>query len=224
MVNKINRFERKWIYRSSNHLILINSLIRSNFFFNKQYPDREVNSIYFDDNNYSSIKQNLDGVSEKKKIRVRWYGAQSKLVKPVLEIKSKRGLETKKETFKISELNDLEYVDFKNLELIKDIVNSKNKTKNIVSPILTTNYDRQYFISNNGSVRATVDYNLKSTYLKNFSQLSIIKNFSSSCILEIKYPTNLDKYVRRNLKEITLRLSKNSKFINSAFETPSYLS
>ena len=224
MVNKINRFERKWIYRSNNHLIIINSLIRSSFFFNKQYPDRRVNSIYFDDDNYSSIKQNLDGVSEKKKIRVRWYGMQSKLVKPVLEIKSKRGLETKKEAFNISELNDLEYIDFKNLKLIKDVVNSKNKTKNIISPILTTNYDRQYFISNNGSVRATVDYNLKSTYLKNFSQLSIIKNFSSSCILEIKYPTNLDKYVRRNLKDITLRLSKNSKFINSAFETPSYFS
>ena len=224
MVNKINRFERKWIYRSNNHLILINSLIRSNLFFNKQYPDRRVNSIYFDDDNYSSIKENLDGVSNKKKIRIRWYGIQSKLVKPVLEIKSKRGLETKKEAFNISELSDLEYVDHKNLELIKDVVNSKNKTKNIISPILTTNYDRQYFISNNGSVRATVDFNLKSTYLKNFSQLSIIKNFSSSCILEIKYPTNLDKYVRRNLKEITLRLSKNSKFINSAFEAPSYFS
>jgi len=44
------------------------------------------------------------------------------------------------------------------------------------------------------------------------------------CVLEVKYPTNLDKYVRSNLKEITLRLSKNSKFINSAFESPSYFS
>ena len=45
---------------------------------------------------------------------------------------------------------NLKFNDYKNLELIKDIVNSKNKTKNVIYPILTTNYDRQYFVSNNG--------------------------------------------------------------------------
>ena len=44
------------------------------FFFKEQYQNRKVNSIYFDDLNYSSIKQNLDGVSDKKKYRIRWYG------------------------------------------------------------------------------------------------------------------------------------------------------
>lgn len=71
---KINRFERKWIYKANEHLTLVNALIKSNLFFYKQYPDRKVNSIYFDDINYSSIIENLDGVYQKKKIRVRWYG------------------------------------------------------------------------------------------------------------------------------------------------------
>jgi len=224
MLTKINRYERKWIYRSNDHLTLINSLIRSNLFFNKQYPNRRVNSIYFDDINYSSIRQNLDGISEKKKIRVRWYGAQNQLVNPVLEIKNKKGLETRKETYKISELDGLKFPDFKNLDLIKNTVNLQKKSKNTILPILTTNYDRQYFVSNNGKIRATIDYNLKSIHLKNPSQMEIVKIFSSTCILEIKYPTNLDKYVRLNLKEIILRLSKNSKYINSAFNLPSYYS
>ena len=72
-------------------------------------------------------------------------------------------------------------------------------------------------------MRATVDYNLQSIYLKNFSQLNMIKNFVYKCILEIKYPTNIDSYVRENLKNMTLRLSKNSKFINSAVDTPSFI-
>ena len=96
-------------------------------------------------------------------------------------------------------------------------------TKSIIHPVLTTNYDRQYFISNNNKVRATVDYNLQSIYLKNFSQMDMIKNFAYKCILEIKYPINIDNYVRKNLKNMTLRLSKNSKFINSAVETPSFV-
>jgi len=69
MKNKVSRFERKWVYSNNDHLVLVNALIRSNFFFCKQYPNRKVNSIYFDDINYSSILENLDGVSEKKKIR-----------------------------------------------------------------------------------------------------------------------------------------------------------
>ena len=224
MINKINRFERKWIYKSSDYITLINSLIRSKLFFQTQHPFRKVNSIYFDTNNHASIRQNLDGVSEKKKVRIRWYGDQNRLIDPVLEIKSKKGSETKKENYAINELNDLTIFDSKNLEIISDFINFKNKTKNIIYPTLTTNYDRQYFISNNNKIRATVDYNLKSTYLKNQSQKNINKNFLSTCILELKYSTILDKYVRQNLDKITLRLSKNSKFINSAFESPSFYS
>ena len=68
MVETINRFERKWIFSSSDYLALINSMIRSNLFFKTQYPLRKVNSIYFDDKNFSSILENLDGAREKKKI------------------------------------------------------------------------------------------------------------------------------------------------------------
>ena len=149
---------------------------------------------------------------------------ENRLIDPMLEIKSKKGAETKKIISPIEELNNLKFPDLKNLEIIKDIVNLKTKSKNIIYPILTTNYDREYFISNNDKIRATVDFNLNSVHLKNSSQIDIIKNFPSTCILEIKYPTNLDKYVRQNLKNITLRLSKNSKFINSAFDKPVFFS
>ena len=61
MIKKINRFERKWIYRNNDHLTLINSLIRSNLFFKTHFPLRKVNSIYFDDKNFSSILEDKEG-------------------------------------------------------------------------------------------------------------------------------------------------------------------
>ena len=67
MIKKINRFERKWILKNGDYLKLINSLLRSNFFFKTQYPKRNVNSIYFDNIKLKSIRENLDGVSNKKK-------------------------------------------------------------------------------------------------------------------------------------------------------------
>ena len=224
MQNKINRFERKWIFKSENHLALINTLLRSEFFFTNQYPQRKVNSIYFDDDNFFSIKENLNGVSNKRKIRIRWYGVEKELIKPQLEIKGKKGSETRKRNYSINELNNLKFSDLKNIEKIKNLVNVKIKLKKIIYPVLSTHYDRQYFISNNNKIRATVDYNIQSVYLKNISQINIVKNFSKVCILELKYPTKLDRYVREKLKNITLRLSKNSKFVNSAFQTPRFFS
>ena len=223
-MNKVNRFERKWIYKSGNYLSLINCLIRSKLFFMPQHPKRNVNSIYFDSLDYSSIKQNLDGVSNKKKVRIRWYDEEKKLLNPLLEIKSKKGSETKKISIKINDLNNLKFPNQNNLEVIKKVKNSKIKNKKTIYPLLSTHYDREYFISNNGMIRATVDYNLKSIFLKNNSQLNLVKNFSFVTILELKYLTKMDKHVRENLKEITLRLSKNSKFVNSAFETPKFYS
>ena len=59
-------------------------------------------------------------------------------------------------------------------------------------------------------IRATVDYNLKSIFLKNNSQLKLVKNFSF-VTMELKYLTKMANNVRENLKEIPLRLSKNSE-------------
>ena len=224
MKNKIKRFERKWLFRSNNYLAMINSLLRSKLFFRTQYPLRKVNSIYFDTQDYVSIRQNLDGVSNKKKIRIRWYGNKNIINKPIIEIKSKKGFETKKESISIKELNNLNLLNLDNLKTIQEILNFKLKQKKVIHPVLTTHYEREYFISLNGKIRATVDYNLKSIFLNNLSQIDIVKNFKNICILEFKYPTSLDKYVRKNLRDISLRLSKNSKFVNSAFEKPKFFS
>ena len=221
MKNKIKRFERKWIFRNNNFNTLVNALIRSNLFFRTQYPSRIVNSIYFDTNNYLSIRQNLDGVSNKKKIRLRWYGKRDIILNPVIEIKSKKGFETKKETIKIKELDNIKLYE---LDKIKEQLNKKLKSKKIINPILSTHYNREYFISLNRKIRATVDYNLKSIFLNNLSQIDIVKNFNNNCILELKYPVKSDNYVRKNLRNMSLRLSKNSKFVNSALEKPKFFS
>ena len=223
MNKKINRFERKWILRNGNYLMLINSLLRSNFFFKFQYPKRKVNSIYFDNSGYSSIKENLDGISNKKKIRLRWYGDHHKLIKPILEIKSKKGSETRKESLTLNKLDNMNYLTSGNLKIIVEEVNRLINLKKIIFPILTTHYERQYFVSNQNNIRATVDTNLESIFLKNLSELNQKKKFSPQCILELKYSTKIDRLVRYKLDQMSLRLSKNSKYVNSFFQREYYL-
>ena len=51
------RYERKWVFNKKNVDIDLNQtfilLKRSNFFFMKQFSDRQVNTIYFDDQHYN---------------------------------------------------------------------------------------------------------------------------------------------------------------------------
>ena len=220
--NLLKRYERKWVFNSIDHNQLFILLNRSNFLFTNQFSDRQVNSIYFDDENYTSIKQNIDGISEKKKYRLRWYGDFKIITNPTFEIKSKKGFEVSKKNFDLPEMSNLNLLDYNDVEKIELLINNNFNFKNKLFPILTTHYLRSYFISSNKLVRSTVDRNLKSLLLYKNRNLNIIKEYED-IILEFKYDLNLDEYVRSNLGNISSRFSKNSKFVNAATITPDRL-
>ena len=61
--------------------------------FREAYPARFVNNIYLDSHGRSDYHDNIVGVANRNKTRVRWYGPLSgQIAKPVLERKLKRGL------------------------------------------------------------------------------------------------------------------------------------
>ena len=75
------------------------------------------------------------------------------------------------------------------------------------------------FFSSNKLIRATIDRDLKSVKLYQNKNTNIINQYSD-IILELKYDLDLDDYVRSNFNNFSFRLSKNSKFINSATVIP----
>ena len=217
--NSLKRFERKWVFNNSDYNQVYISLYRSKFHFMDHFPDRQVNSIYFDDDHYTSINQNIDGISEKKKYRLRWYGDFENIVNPTFEIKSKKGFEVSKKNFKVPRMPNFNLLNYHHIEQIELFINNNFNFKNRLFPILTTHYLRSYFISSNKLVRSTVDRNLKSLLLYKNRNLNIIKEYKD-IILEVKYDLNLDDYVRSNLGNISTRFSKNSKFVNAATIAP----
>ena len=84
------RFERKFVLSKNYNIEKVESaFLRSNFNFIKQYEDRFVNSIYFEKESLTSLRENLDGNNFKKKLRLRWYGKIDKIKNPNFEIKFK---------------------------------------------------------------------------------------------------------------------------------------
>ena len=58
------RYERKYVFENLDLESLIVNLYNSSF-FRDHYPEREVNSIYFDQN-FSSLIENIEGISNEK--------------------------------------------------------------------------------------------------------------------------------------------------------------
>ena len=55
-------------------------------------PPREINNIYFDNLNFTSAQNNIDGISERAKFRVRWYNSDffSKNVVKTIQFSDKK--------------------------------------------------------------------------------------------------------------------------------------
>ncbi len=69
------RFERKFTIPDGFTIVAIEQFIKQNkALFREVFHIRQVNNIYFDTAAYNDYFDNVLGVSDRKKIRIRWYG------------------------------------------------------------------------------------------------------------------------------------------------------
>ncbi len=205
------RFERKWVFKNIDKETLLLSLLNSKLFFIEQFNERVVNSIYFDTLSLKSAVDNLDGINDREKHRVRWYGEDTgTLIAPILENKIKKNFQGYKILYKLDKFNQKKLSNDILFNLTEDI-NKLLPLKNL-QPVSMTSYRRVYLISADKKIRTTLDFDLKYKKMINYIEKFFIN--TNNIILEFKYSSNLDNYLRNLIPGIT-RLSKNSKYINS---------
>ena len=203
-----NRLEKKFIYNSGDatyKYFLLSGMLK------QIYPKRIVNSIYFDNDIFQDVWDNINGFGNRKKIRIRWYNELNNT--PVyIEEKRKIGFVTQKKTEKLGvfkNFNDLR-IYIKNEHYLKSDL-FKNKKINI-KKTLVVQYERDYFELYNKKLRATVDKKLKIFY-------KYPRNFidNDKLILELKYAVKDSTYVNNFIKSNLLnnRNQKYSKYVNS---------
>ena len=66
------RYEIKFVLDNAR-LADVMQWLYNNTTANKSYDNRIVNSIYFDDVGFSSVRNNLSGITQRNKLRLRWY-------------------------------------------------------------------------------------------------------------------------------------------------------
>jgi SPX domain protein involved in polyphosphate accumulation len=212
------RYERKLIDKSGDIEKVISNISMMPDGFKKVFPDRHINNIYFDDHKFSLYSKNYNGLYNRIKYRIRWYGSLKKeIINPILELKIKKGSLGYKILFKLKTF-DLNKIYSPNL-LLKIIKNSdipKNVKEKIISlrPVLFNRYNRRYYKSIVfPDYRITVDDKLIYSRPKNIT-ISKLRD-ENPIIVEIKYNKNNDNLLSDHFsKKIGHRVSKFSKYVN----------
>ena len=201
------RVEKKFVFGKFKEDYLEKILLLNGF--SKTYSPRNISSIYLDTLNFDFAKDNINGVSKRKKIRFRWYNNDYTNI--YLEEKNKQNFFVKKNINKISNLVSQNI----NIDDLKNFFFKKNKDFNTFNYrfVLKTNYYRSYWVSNDKKIRATIDTNLKVSPIDNLSR----KLDLNETILEFKFSPSEEKNFRNFIfkNNFNLRTNKYSKYLQS---------
>lgn len=190
---------------------LATTLRCSSFGFREVYAERQVNNIYYDTPLFRFFNENVQGVADRKKIRLRWYGTASLPETFRFEIKRKAGLVGTKsvQVLKIGarakqHIDDLEKLDIPE-EFRWELVGTR--------PTLFNCYKRRYFLSANGKFRATMDYHLTYSH-PSVLNLNTHGSRDSEAVLELKYNHEFDPEAGAVADELPFRFTKKSKYVS----------
>lgn len=201
------RIEKKFVFGKFYESNIIKILLINGF--TETFSSRKINSIYLDTQNFDFAKDNINGVSKRKKIRFRWYN--NNLNEIFLEEKNKQNFQVNKIVSKIPFLVDKDYI-------VRDLKRYLDKNKNKVSNynykfVLKTNYTRSYWVSADKQLRATIDTNIKTSSINSLYNLFDL----NETILEFKFHPDKEEYFRNlySSQNFIFRTKKFSKYIQS---------
>lgn len=185
--------------------------------FIKSWPDRVVNNVYFDTRTFRLYRLSSEGISNRKKIRIRWYGDTFvENVTPYLETKSKDGMIVDKLSRQLGNLNISPRIILNNgfRDVIpRTIPVDLHSDMQVMKPVLINRYLRRYYSSTKLDIRITVDSNLEFALPRHVIHPHYSGRYSSDMILELKYPAVLDTNMPLLTQKLPYRLARISKYV-----------
>ncbi len=217
MTNEL-RYEIKFVLNEEemNHVICWLKMSS----FKKKFPDRIINSLYFDNLKQDSINDNLAGISQRSKIRIRWYSnKQKELLDPKIEVKKKNGRAGYKKKYFFPNLGKLinNEVLFNFSKTIFSIFNNHKNSNHLISnyliPMLYVKYNRKYYENFDG-IRITIDNKISyHNIIQNKKIHSLKPFFINKKIMEVKFSLNKKKQAHRFIKNLNLTPKRYSKYL-----------
>ena len=186
--------------------------------FSEIYYPRMVNNIYLDSLQSQCYFDNLDGLKDRVKVRVRWYNNLLGLIeKPILEFKIRKGSLGKKISYTLKPFlfdQTFRYEILRDIFNISDVQESVKMQLSDLQPSLVNRYERKYFQSGDRKIRITVDTDLAYYYINpHYNSFLNSMNDQAGIIVELKYDGEENGYVNSLLKSLPFRMTRSSKYV-----------
>lgn len=185
--------------------------------FFKAYPERQVNSIYFDTLDLDSFAENLAGISARRKVRLRWYGQSHQNAAAVFEVKSKRNRLGWKQSQRIGQPLDIGGASWHDLlgllrrELSPQLRQFLTEDQ---TPAVLLSYQREYYQSFDGSTRVTLDHGLVAYGQRQYDRpnLRFPVPMADEIVIEFKATSFNGAAVSAVIDSVPFRVSARSKY------------
>lgn len=202
------RYERKFAVETPDAAVVRLALRRHPALFRQLYPPRYVNNVYLDTPARAAAHHNLEGMPDRWKARVRWYGPFRGSTAAALELKRKHGNVGGKETFP---LPDFEFTpEMSGTEAIgRDLPAPVAAALIGLEPVMANRYHREYYATPDRRFRATIDSDL--TYVAVGRHRPAVRR-RRFVILEVKYERRWDQCAHEICAEFPFRITKFSKY------------
>ena len=214
------RYEKKFTVPFSKQYLIPKIISSNGMRFIKHYETRKVNSIYLDTNNLTFYRENLEGLTGRKKFRIRWYDDLNRDTKIFFEIKQKNNELGFKKIYQLKnnfENNNPLHEIKKNFHSLinLDISSNINSLLYKLKPKIIISYRRNYFISNIYNCRMTLDTQINYAIIdQDRNNIWEDNQKNNEMIIELKYPGNFNQNIIFEKFDLPFRLSKNSKYVN----------
>ena len=224
-MRNVFRKEIKYVIHESQFMAIRKKLaayMRQDTHANGPLGDYHIRSLYFDSAGDRDLHDNLDGVMEKRKIRIRIYDPNSPTA--LLEYKCKSGSDSRKMSLFITkeeaiQMENRHYECLLNHEEDLAIFLYNKMTQNIYRPKTIVDYDRIPYTYPVSDVRITFDFNLRGSFFPTGlyddhigMQPLLPLGFG---VLEVKYNDFLASPLQRVVSEIDQLPEAISKYSNA---------
>jgi hypothetical protein len=236
MSTPAQRVEQKF-FVAPNRMILALALLRRSCRWDEEYPEEQINSLYFDTPDLEQHESSLAGEFEKTKIRIRWYGTEhdphgpaegtvdmalrGEAVPAWLELKERRGFMSAKQRTPVKVAADalqpqaLASGIVPTSALMTTMAGFGFFTPKRLCPVIAISYWRQRFVEPRTGFRIAFDSDVRSSVImpgigRGERGLRLL-----GAVIEVKGPTAELPACLRGLGELGSSWTRFSKYSSS---------
>ncbi len=212
------RYERKFLVDQLDPAQVRAMVKRHPGMFYEPYPPRYVNNLYLDTKSMDNYFDNVNGVGDRRKVRIRWYADLFQDVEtPALEFKLKQGLVGVKHVYRLAPFVMDRRFDQRCCQEIwrqSDLPPRVAHTMRALNVVLCNRYRRRYFATRDRQFRLTIDTEMTFYQVKRTNNCFLHRHVDyTHIVVELKYLESMDEQAQRMAAYFPFIVTKSSKYV-----------